>query len=149
MNEMPIGRIISMIHRQNQKFLTKELKPFELGNGGQHAFLKTIIAKPGINQDELSSLLKFDKATTARAVKHLEIVGYIERHTDNADRRSNNLYPTTKAQVIFPKLQKVLVRLNEEITSNLTVEEEHQLLTLLKKIYPELMSSAVIEKNRG
>ncbi|WP_312092597.1 MarR family winged helix-turn-helix transcriptional regulator [Niallia sp.] len=141
MNEMPIGRMISMIHRQNQKFLAKELKPFELGNGGQHAFLKTIIAKPGINQDELSSLLKFDKATTARAVKHLEAVGYIERHTDNNDRRSNNLYPTNKARNIFPHIQKVLERLNEEITSNLTAEEERQLLPLLKKIYPELMNT--------
>ncbi|MEK5381933.1 MarR family winged helix-turn-helix transcriptional regulator [Niallia sp. FSL W8-0635] len=138
MNEMPIGRIISMIHRQNQKFLSKELKPFEIGNGGQHAFLKTIIAKPGVNQDELSSLLKFDKATTARAVKHLESVGYIERQTDNNDRRSNNLYPTAKAHTIFPNIQEVLERLNEEITSNLTGEEEYQLLQLLKKIYPTL-----------
>ncbi|WP_400243174.1 MarR family winged helix-turn-helix transcriptional regulator [Niallia sp. JL1B1071] len=138
MNEMPIGRIVSMIHRQNQKFLSKELKPFELGNGGKHAFLKTIIAKPGINQDELSSLLKFDKATTARAVKHLENVGYIDRQTDNNDRRSNNLYPTAKAQNIFPHIQDVLERLNEEITRNLTAEEERQLLQLLTKIYPTL-----------
>lgn len=139
MNEMPIGRIVSMIHRQNQKFLSKELKPYELGNGGQQAFLKTIIAKPGINQDELSSLLKFDKATTARAVKHLEAVGYIDRHTDTNDRRSNNLYPTTKAKNVFPEIQKVLARLNNEITRNLSEDEEKQLVQLLKKIYPELM----------
>ena len=138
MNEMPIGRIVSMIHRQNQKFLSRELKPFELGNGGQHAFLKMIIAKPGINQDELSSQLKFDKATTARAIKHLENVGYVDRQTDNKDRRSNNLYPTIKARNIFPQIQEVLERLNEEITSNLTAEEERQLLQLLKKIYPTL-----------
>jgi DNA-binding MarR family transcriptional regulator len=146
MSDIPIGRIVSMIHRQNQKFLSKELKPYELGNGGQQAFLKTIIAKPGINQDELSSLLKFDKATTARAVKHLESVGYIERHTDDNDRRFNNLYPTTKAMNIFPEIQKVLERLNKEMTKNLTEEEEQQLLSLLMKIYPELMSNLVTTK---
>lgn len=149
MSDIPIGRIVSMIHRQNQKFLSKELKPYELGNGGQQAFLKIIIAKPGINQDELSFVLKFDKATTARAVKHLESVGYIVRHTDDNDRRANNLYPTTKALNIFPEIQKVLERLNKEMTKNLTEEEEQQLLSLLMKIYPELMSNMVtVEKEK-
>ena len=139
MKEAPLGRLISVIHRQNQKYLLKAFKNYNIGNGGQYAFLKWIIQSPGINQDELTSKLKFDKATTARAVKHLEAVGYIDRHTDTNDRRSNNLYPTTKAKNIFPEIQKVLARLNNEITRNLSEEEEKQLVQLLKKIYPELM----------
>ncbi|GKU83358.1 MarR family winged helix-turn-helix transcriptional regulator [Niallia sp. NCCP-28] len=137
MREVPLGRLVSLIHRQNQKFLAKELKPYNLGNGGQYAFLKKIIRQPGINQDELTSVLKFDKATTARAVKQLVEAGYIEKKTDKQDRRSNNLYPTAKAIDIYPAIQRVLENLNEEITKNFTEEEEKQLIRLLQKIYPE------------
>lgn len=137
MKDMPLGRLVSLIHRQNQKFLAKELKPYNLGNGGQYAFLKKIIVQPGINQDELTSVLKFDKATTARAVKQLVEAGYIEKKTDKQDRRANNLYPTAKAINIYPDIQTVLENLNEEITKNFTAEEEEQLIRLLQKIYPE------------
>ena len=137
MKDMPIGRLVSLIHRQNQKLLSKELKKYELGNGGQHAFLKKIILQPGINQDELSSVLKFDKATTARAMKQLEKVGYIEKRTDEKDRRANNLYPTEKALKIYPEIQRVLEGLNKEITRHLTDAEEAILIELLKKLYIE------------
>jgi len=137
MKDMPLGRLVSLIHRQNQKFLAKELKPYNLGNGGQYAFLKKIIVEPGINQDELTTALKFDKATTARAVKQLVEAGYIEKKTDKKDRRSNNLYPTAKALNIYPSIQAVLEKLNQEITKKFTKEEEAQLIYLLQKIYPD------------
>ncbi|PKG22047.1 MarR family winged helix-turn-helix transcriptional regulator [Niallia nealsonii] len=137
MKDVPLGRLVSLIHRQNQKFLAKELKPYNLGNGGQYAFFKKILGQPGINQDELTSVLKFDKATTARAVKQLVEAGYIEKKIDKQDRRSNNLYPTAKAIDIYPAIQRVLENLNEEITKNFTEEEEMQLIRLLQKVYPE------------
>jgi len=93
--------------------------------------------QPGINQDELSSVLKFDKATTARAMKQLEKVGYIEKRTDEKDRRANNLYPTEKALKIYPEIQRVLEGLNKEITRHLTDAEEALLIELLKKLYIE------------
>jgi hypothetical protein len=46
--------------------------------------------------DQLTHNLKFDKATTARAVKHLAEAGYIDRMVDEKDRRSYRLYPTKK-----------------------------------------------------
>ncbi|MFT8320822.1 MAG: MarR family winged helix-turn-helix transcriptional regulator [Bacillus sp. (in: firmicutes)] len=124
-----------MIHRQNQKFLSKEFKTYRIGNGGQYAFLKTIILQPGINQDELSSFLKFDKGTTARAVKQLVEAGYIKKTIDQKDRRSNNLFPTEKAIEVYPAIQAILQKLNEEVTKNLSAEEEEQLIHLLQKIY--------------
>lgn len=137
MKDIPIGRLVSMIHRENQKYLSKAFKEYEIGNGGQYAFLKTIIVQPGINQDELSTILKFDKATTARAVKQLEKAGYIDRKNDENDRRVNKLFPTDKASNIYPAIQAILNQLNKEITKNLTEEEEEQLINLLIKISEE------------
>ncbi|MED4040851.1 MarR family winged helix-turn-helix transcriptional regulator [Niallia taxi] len=134
MKEAPLGRLISVIHRQNQKFLLKAFKNYNIGNGGQYAFLKSIIQSPGINQDELTSKLKFDKATTARSVSQLEKAGYIRKETSENDRRANELFPTEKAIQVYPHIQFVLNELNKELTKNLTDDERKQLISLLKKI---------------
>lgn len=134
MKEAPLGRLISVIHRQNQKYLLKAFKNYNIGIGGQYAFLKWIIQSPGINQDELTSKLKFDKATTARSVSQLEKAGYIRKETSESDRRANELFPTEKAIQVYPHIQFVLDELNKELTKNLTDDERKQLISLLKKI---------------
>jgi DNA-binding MarR family transcriptional regulator len=134
MERKPIGKLISHICRQNQKFLSKELKPYQLGGGGQHSFLIEIIRQPGVNQDQLTTELKFDKATTARSVKQLEEVGYIERMVDEKDRRSYRLYPTQKGLEFYPILKNILKISNDLLTSELTEEEKDQLVFLLQKL---------------
>ncbi len=130
----PIGKLISYLHRQNQKMLVKQLVPYGIGGGGQHTFLKLILARPGITQDQLTNELKFDKATTTRSVKQLMESGYVERRVDPNDRRSYLLYPTPKALEFSPVLQSILNKFNKEFARNLTNEEEDQLIFLLQKI---------------
>lgn len=134
MDNKPIGKLISVINRQNQKFLTKELKPYDIGGGGQHSFLVEILMHPGINQDRLTSDLRFDKATTARTVKQLEQAGYIERKVDMTDRRSYQLYPTQKGIEFLPKLLNILEEANHRLLKELTIDEGRQLIHLLKKM---------------
>ncbi|MFC3745986.1 MarR family winged helix-turn-helix transcriptional regulator [Paenibacillus sp. GCM10012306] len=137
MNKEPIGKLISLIHRQNQKTLSRQLIPYGIGSGGQHSFLKLIIGRPGVTQEQLTNELKFDKATTARAVKLLEQSGYIERKVDPDDRRSYLLYPTPKAMDFAPILQEILNGLNRKLSRHLTDEEEMQLISLLQRIIQE------------
>lgn len=134
MRKEPIGKLISQLQRQNQKYLSRELLPYGIGGGGQHSFLKLIIGQPGITQDQMTHEMKFDKATTARAVKHLESLGYIERRTDPKDRRSSLLYPTPKAIEFAPVFQAILDELNGKLAASLTEEEADLLVTLLQKV---------------
>lgn len=134
MNKEPIGKLISIAHRNNQKRLAKRLAPYGIGSGGQHAFLKAICLSPGITQDQLTQQLRFDKATTARSVKLLEQSGYIKRKPDPNDRRSHLLYPTEKADRFFPMLRSILDESNRKLASHLTPEEETQLIALLRKV---------------
>ncbi|WP_152400057.1 MarR family winged helix-turn-helix transcriptional regulator [Paenibacillus cellulositrophicus] len=133
-NKEPIGKLISYIHRQNQKRLAKELAPYGIGGGGQHSFLKAILHRPGITQEQLTQQLKFDKATTARSIKQLEASGYIERKPDPDDRRSQLLYPTSKGKEVQPHLQEILDEHNRILTLHLTPEEYDQLISLLHKV---------------
>ncbi|MEK5238351.1 MarR family transcriptional regulator [Paenibacillus sp. FSL L8-0470] len=134
MKKEPIGKLISNLQRQNQKYLARELAPYGIGSGGQHSFLKLILGQPGITQDQMTNEMKFDKATTARSVKHLEHLGYIERRTDPKDRRSSLLYPTAKTLEFAPVFQAIMDELNRKLSANLTEEEADLLVTLLQKI---------------
>lgn len=133
-NQEPIGKLISQLHRQNQKKLAGELLPYGIGSGGQPSFLKLILKQPGITQDQMTNELKFDKATTARSVKQLEESGYIERRVDPKDRRSSLLYPTSKALKFAPVLQAILAEINNTLAEGLSAEEIELLVTLLQKI---------------
>lgn len=133
-NREPIGKLVSQLHRQNQKYLVKELLPYGIGSGGQHIFLKLIVNHPGITQDQMTNEMKFDKATTARSVKKLEEAGYIERRTAPKDRRSSLLYPTPKAVKFAPVLQSILTDLDRKLTLDLSEEEVDQLIALLHKV---------------
>ncbi|MGQ3479523.1 MarR family winged helix-turn-helix transcriptional regulator [Paenibacillus sp. TY11] len=134
MRKKPIGKLISHLYRRNQKILSKKLAPYGIGSGGQHSFLKLILQRPGITQEQLTNELKFDKATTARSVKQLEESGYIARKTDPNDRRSHLLSPTTKALEFAPVLQGILDEFNVSLVHNLSEEEENLLIDLLQKI---------------
>jgi DNA-binding MarR family transcriptional regulator len=134
MRKKPIGKLVSQLQRRNQKILSKKLAPYGIGSGGQHSFLKLILQRPGITQEQLTNELKFDKATTARSVRQLEESGYIERQTDPNDRRSYLLFPTTKAVDFSPVLQEILNELNADLVRNLSDEEEDLLIDLLQRI---------------
>lgn len=128
-----IGKMISYIYRSNQKNLAKALMPLGIGPG-QIIFLKAIVENPGISQERLSTELKFDKGTTARTVKKLEVENYIERIIDESDRRAFQLFPTQKGKMTYPKLLEVLEALNKKLSGKLTSEENTQLFNLLHKI---------------
>lgn len=130
----PIGKLISHLHRQNQKILAKELLPYGIGSGGQHSFLKLVLSHPGITQDQMTSRIKCDKATTTRSVKLLEASGYIERRTDPTDRRSFLLYPTPQALDFAPVFQTLLDDFNRELSMDLTESELDTLIDLLHKV---------------
>ncbi|MFF2483100.1 MarR family winged helix-turn-helix transcriptional regulator [Paenibacillus sp. NPDC058071] len=116
------------------KRLSKELAPYNIGSGGQHSFLLTILSRPGITQEQLTQMLKFDKATTARSIKQLEQAGYLTREPDPNDGRSQLLFPTEKAKAFDPTLLKIMNQSNEVLSCRLTDEEESQLISLLQKV---------------
>lgn len=137
MRKDSIAKLINAIARAHQRTLGKALKEHGLGTGGYHGYLVSVLKNPGINQDQVTSLLKFDKATTTRNVRLLEEAGFIERRVDPEDRRSYLLYPTKRALDFEEPLQQLLKQSNEELTRSLTAEEKELLLSLLQKIYQD------------
>lgn len=123
---MTISRCISYI--RNIQF-----KKYNIGRG-QHAFLTRIYENPGINQEELSYLLKIDKTTVAKSLKRLEDNDFIRKVKSREDNRQWLLYPTDKLLSIYGILENMITSTCIDALAGLNEEECSKLLTLLSKV---------------
>lgn len=141
-----IGRWISIIHRNLQIYTFRELQPYNIGKG-QFIFLMILMKKDGISQEELSHILDIDKGTTARALRKLEVEGYIERKQDPHDKRAYKVYVTEEGRQIEPVLHKLRKNSTDILASNLSIEERKMVLNLLEKMAENISSFNNDNKN--
>lgn len=127
-----IAKYISEIQRMGNIFFLKELAHLGLGYG-QFNYLMELYKRDGVRQEDLSLNLKIDKGTTARAVKKLEIEGFIIRIHDEKDKRAYRIFLTEKGIEHKKNIFKVAKSWEENLTKNLTKEEKEVILKLLKK----------------
>lgn len=69
-----------------------------VGNGPtQHALLGLVMASPGLCMSTAAERLAIDKSAVTRAIRRLELNGYVERRRSPRDRRVWELYPSRHA----------------------------------------------------
>lgn len=128
-----ISRDITEISRCAAQYRTERLAP--LGLKSCHgSYLLVICDEPGISQDKLAQRICINKSNVARQVASLEEDGFITRTPSKEDRRVIMLFPTQKTLDVLPAIRKVLGDWRDFLTSDLTPEEQEQLLTMLHKL---------------
>lgn len=131
--EREISREIDAITRCINSISDIKYKNINLQKG-QFIFLIRVCENPGINQRDLSKLLKVDKTTTAKAIQKLIGVGYIERKEDPVDKRMWRLYPLKKALEAYDYIIQEENRVNQDYYNNFDKEEKNSLYEFLKKL---------------
>ena len=101
---------------------------------GQFIFLTRICENPGINQIDLSNLLKVDKTTTTKVIQKLIEAGYISKKRDNTDKRMWRVYPEEKSKKIYTFVIKEENRNIEICFDNFTDKEKNEAYQLIKKM---------------
>jgi DNA-binding MarR family transcriptional regulator len=128
-----ILREIGKIYRALNSFSDFLMKSINLEKG-QYQFLMRVKENPGINQQDLSTLLLVDKTTTAKAVKKLVIKGYIIKKVEKTDKRNFNLYLTDKGKntcILLDKEEQFATKIS---LANLNKIEQIKLLEQLAEI---------------
>lgn len=128
-----LGRSITYLHRQRNKFMGERLKPYGF-IGAMHMILLYISRNPGTTQDAIVSHMYIDKCNVARRTKRLEELGYIRRETGKVDRRENNLFLTEEGEKLVPVIRGYLRDWAKSITRDLNDEERLTLLSLLDRM---------------
>lgn len=128
-----INREIMTISRCITYIRNVQFKKYNIGRG-QHAFLTRIYENPGINQEELSYMLKMDKTTVAKSLKKLEENDFIKRIRYENDNRQWLLYPSDKLLSIYDELENHIISTCKNAVKNFSDDEAQNLLSALSKI---------------
>ncbi len=96
-----ILREVGMLARSIQSTSDVKFKEINLQRG-QFVFLTRVYENPGINQIDLSNLVKVDKTTTTKAIQKLIDEGYVAKERDEKDGRMWRLYATDQAKRVYP-----------------------------------------------
>ena len=100
-----ILREIGMIARALDSISNIEFKEYDLTKG-QYLYLVRICENPGIIQEKLAEMIKVDRTTAARAIKKLEMNGFIEKKEDKHNKKNKKLFPTEKGKNVYPFIKR-------------------------------------------
>jgi DNA-binding MarR family transcriptional regulator len=132
-SEIPLGLLVSMIHRTHMMYLNKRMKKLDI-SAGQFPFLMVLSQREGITQDEIAAQVHVDKGTVARAIKKLEDNKYLYRDVDSNNRRRYLIYLTDKGKSLVPKIMAIDSEWEEFLCCSSSGNEYQQIYSILKNL---------------
>ena len=127
-------RKITKIAREAEKLVLLTLREEGVGTA-EIDLIHALRHDPGCTQAKLAETLHTDKAAIARRTRNLEAKGYLVRQDDPADRRSQRLFPTAKAETLKASKAEIEAAFYEYLTAALTKEEAAAFAVMLDKLY--------------
>lgn len=100
----------------------------------QCLIIEALRDEEGVSAGELGKKLVLDSATLSGVLDRLAEKGWIIKEIDSSDRRSLRIYLGEKAKEVAEPLSEQRERANEEIMSNLSMEEKVLLKRLLRDL---------------
>ncbi|OLS36233.1 MarR family winged helix-turn-helix transcriptional regulator [Bacillus sp. MRMR6] len=122
-----------MIARALDSISNIEFKEYDLTKG-QYLYLVRIVENPGIIQDKLAEMIKVDRTTAARAIKRLEMQGFIEKRDDDSNKKIKKLIPTEKGKRVYPFLKREGEHSNKVALTGFSAEETETIFQLLQRV---------------
>jgi len=128
-----ILREIGMIARALDSISNIEFKDYDLTKG-QYLYLVRICENPGIIQEKLAEMIKVDRTTASRAIKKLEINGFIEKKEDEQNQKIKKLFPTEKGKNVYPFIKRENEHSDKVALEGLSKVEVETLFNLLQRM---------------
>jgi DNA-binding MarR family transcriptional regulator len=128
-----ILREIGMIARALDSISNIEFKEYDLTKG-QYLYLVRVCENPGIIQEKLAEMIKVDRTTAARAIKKLELHGFIEKKEDQHNRKIKKLFPTEKGGRVYPFIKREHDYSNRVALEGFSESEAETMLNLLQRV---------------
>ena len=111
----------------------KRLLPYGL-TPIQHLILEALWLEDGISQKDIGTRLVLDRATLSGVLDRMASGGWITKTQDPEDKRTLRICLTEKGRDLKAGLSRERNQANEELLSNLNLEEKLLLKRLLKDV---------------
>ncbi|RAS78939.1 MarR family winged helix-turn-helix transcriptional regulator [Priestia endophytica] len=128
-----ILREIGLIARALDSISNIEFKEYDLTKG-QYLYLVRICENPGIIQEKLAEMIKVDRATASRAIKKLEMNGFIEKKEDTHNKKIKKLFPTEKGENVYPFIKRENDYSNTVALERFSEREVETIFHLLQRV---------------
>lgn len=128
-----ILREIGMIARALDSISNIEFKEYDLTKG-QYLYIVRICENPGIIQEKLAELIKVDRTTAARAIKQLEMKGFIDKKDDQYNKKIKKLFPTEKGKNVYPYIKRENDYSNTVALEGFSEREAETIFNLLERV---------------
>ncbi|WP_019394416.1 MarR family winged helix-turn-helix transcriptional regulator [Priestia filamentosa] len=128
-----ILREIGMIARALDSISNIEFKEYDLTKG-QYLYLVRICENPRIIQEKLVEMIKVDRTTASRAIKKLEMNGFIEKKEDKHNKKIKKLFPTEKGKKVYPFIKRENDYSNIVALKGLSEREVETIFHLLQRV---------------
>ncbi|TYS64233.1 MarR family transcriptional regulator [Bacillus infantis] len=128
-----ILREIGMIARALDSISNIEFKEHDLTKG-QYLYVVRICENPGIIQEKLAEMIKVDRTTAARAIKKLEMNGFIEKRDDPENKKIKRLNPTEKGSSVYPFIKSENDYSNKVALEGFTEGEAEAMFHFLQRV---------------
>lgn len=132
-NILELIRSVSLFRKNYSTFIGKNLVDLNITNS-EFSYLKEIINRNGIAQDEVIKNLSIDKAAATRIAQSLEKKDLIKRVRNENNKRFFNVYLTEKGEEYID----ITYRLLNDFYNTSFENEDNSKFTELKDILKEI-----------
>lgn len=123
---------LSITDRRTKMYMDRILEPLGI-NSSQHMYLIKIWENPGITQDCFLKLFHIHPSNITRSITFLEKNGFLIKKHNEKDKRTCRLYPTDKTEQAYTIIHQAIQKLNHQLLTGFTKEEQESFLTLLQR----------------
>ncbi|MHA7264392.1 MarR family winged helix-turn-helix transcriptional regulator [Arthrobacter sp. TMN-37] len=133
----PVGWAIFSLARSHRALAASTLSDLGLFPG-QELILMQLWDEDGQSQKALGQTQRLDHSTIAKSVRRLEAAGLVRREKSSVDGRVTLVFLTDAGQALRDRTLRIWEELERKTVQSLTADEQAQLITLARKIIPNL-----------
>lgn len=140
-------RSINRTHRCSKRYYNEKLNIDGI-TGNQQIYIFQICRHPGISQEQLSQRIAVNKSNVTRQLCTLEQNGFIHRQPSEEDKRVLQVFPTEKAESLYPKVLEVMHQWNQLLLEDFSEEEKNLLLSMMQRVQNKALQLAEEEETQ-
>jgi len=131
-----LGFLLSRTNASMRAALNRAIRETGIdASAEQWGVLNIVAASPGITQSGIAERSLKDKTNITRMLDALEKAGYVERTSDNTDRRLYRIFITRKGESLLKGLIPLAQAVNDKAARGVPARELRAFTAVLERIY--------------
>ncbi len=136
-----IGYVLSDVARLIRTVFDRRVRDIGLTRA-QWLVLTRLYRRPGASQTELADMLEIDRASAGRMIDRMQKNGWVERRSDDGDRRINRLHLTDDARRAHKDMWAIAEATVDDALAPLSAAERDQFTRLAARVKGQLQAMA-------